>query len=226
MAGIVLGYKSDLSQQFDDMGVRTPTTSVVTSACYLTAIKMADIQGYNAIKLGFGPKKSINKPQQEELNKAGIKSPLRFLREVRIDSYLKSGVMEFISEGKKQGIKIGEQEILIGDTIKPEILFEAGDRVKVTATSKGKGFQGVVKRHGFAGGSRTHGQSDRLRAPGSIGQSATPGRVFKGKRMAGRMGTETVTLKNVKIVEVTPDSIVLKGPVPGPRGTLVLIKSV
>ncbi len=132
---------------------------------------------------------------------------------------------EHIGFGKK-GIIFGETKIFIGDSIKPTVVFKKGDLVKVSGTSKGKGFQGVVKRHHFAGGPKTHGQSDRERAPGSIGSTTTPGRVYKGKRMAGRMGGERVTVRNLEIVEVKDDGIVVKGLVPGAKKGLLEIVSV
>ena len=116
-------------------------------------------------------------------------------------------------------------KISAGHELKPELFFKKGDLVNVTGVSKGKGFQGVVKRHHFKGGSRTHGQSDRERAPGSIGQTTTPGRVYKGKRMAGRMGGDRIKVKNLMIVEVKADGILVKGLVPGARGGLLEILS-
>src|SRR5690606_18830189 len=116
-----------------------------------------------------------------------------------------------------------EESLKPGTEVKPALFFQKGDEVKVTGTSKGKGFQGVVKRHGFAGGPRTHGQSDRERAPGSIGQTTTPGRVYKGKRMAGRMGGDTVTVRGLRVTEVTEEGIYVTGVIPGSKGSLVQI---
>ena len=115
------------------------------------------------------------------------------------------------------------EEVKVGDKIKASDLFLKGDKISVSGVSKGKGFSGVVKRWGFAGGPKTHGQSDRERAPGSIGQTTTPGRVYKGKRMAGKMGKETVTIKNLQVMNITETDLTVKGLVPGPRGTLVTI---
>ena len=116
-------------------------------------------------------------------------------------------------------------ELFVGQEIKPPIFFKKDDTVQVTGISKGKGFVGVVKRHRFAGGPRTHGQSDRERAPGSIGAGTTPGRVLKGKRMAGRMGSQTVTVKGLKVIEATDESLEIKGLVPGAIKTLLIIRS-
>lgn len=212
------------SQVFTDKGIRIPTTSVHTRPCYVVGIRTKDADGYWAIQLGFGQAKSIKKPQQIKLNKAGIKTPLRFLREIRLDGPNQKLPLNTV-EGKKKGIKVGEVEFYVGDEVDASKFFAKGDIVEVTGTSKGKGFQGVVKRHGFAGGPRTHGQSDRERAPGSIGMTTTPGRVFKGKRMAGRMGSETVTIKNLEVVHVTTDGVVLKGLIPGSTGGLLMIRS-
>ena len=118
-----------------------------------------------------------------------------------------------------------EHKIKVGDEIKPTLFFKKGDLIDISGISKGKGFQGVVKRHGFAGGPRTHGQSDRERAPGSIGQTTTPGRVFKGKRMAGRMGGKRATVKKLQIVDVNDDGLVVKGLVPGAIGGLLEVRS-
>ncbi|MEI6532244.1 MAG: 50S ribosomal protein L3, partial [Candidatus Roizmanbacteria bacterium] len=123
-------------------------------------------------------------------------------------------------------IKMGEGNVSVGQEIDLTIIFKVGDRVNITGKSKGKGFQGVVKRHGFRGGSKTHGQSDRERAPGSIGQATTPGRVFKGKRMAGRMGNERICTRNLEIIEVYVNKLVVKGLVPGAISGIVEVKSV
>jgi large subunit ribosomal protein L3 len=220
----ILGTKGVSSQVFTDKGVRVPTTAVHTRPCFVVGVRTKDVDGYWAIQLGFGQAKSIKKPQQEILNKAGIKTPLRFLREVRLDTPDQKLKLE-VAEGKKKGIKVGEVEFHVGDQVEPSKFFAKGDMVEVTGTSKGKGFQGVVRRHNFAGGPRTHGQSDRERAPGSIGMTTTPGRVFKGKRMAGRMGNDTTTIKNLEIISVTADGVVLKGLVPGSVGGLIVMRS-
>lgn len=136
----------------------------------------------------------------------------------------KLGVTKLEEDGKK-GIQVGEAKLFIGEEVKPDIFFKAGDMVTITGTSKGKGFQGVVKRHGFAGGPKTHGQSDRWRAPGSAGQSTTPGRIYKGKRMAGRMGSDRITVQNLKVIKVDETGITVKGVVPGHTHGLIEIIS-
>jgi large subunit ribosomal protein L3 len=222
MAGFILGEKSEQSQMFDEDGTRVPVTFVKTNPCFLLDILTTDKNGYFALQLGFKQAKHIAKPVQGKLNKAGIKTPLRFLREFRLERY--SGVQPVTEKGKP-GVSFGEVKVLVGDEIKPASFFKKGERVTVVGVSKGKGFQGVVKRHGFAGGPRTRGQSDRERAPGSIGASTTPGRVYKGKRMAGRMGGNRITVKGLKIMEVREDGLLLKGVVPGAKGSLVEIKT-
>lgn len=201
MSGFILGNKQRQSQRFSTEGKRIPTTFIKTDSCYLVDIKK------HAVKLGFQVTKNIKRPQQGELKKAGIETPLRFLREIR-----------FKDAEKKISLAIGEK-------LNPSALLKIGDKVDVSGISKGKGFQGVVKRHKFSGGPRTHGQSDRERAPGSIGQTTTPGRVYKGKRMAGRMGNMRVTMKNLEIVEIRDDGIVVKGLVPGAEGGLLEVRS-
>ena len=207
MSGFILGEKSEQSQTFDDNKDMIPTTFIKTSPCYLIEIKELSKHGYFSVMLGFGKTKNIKKPNMGKIAKAGLKTPLRFLREFRWDA------------------KTLEHKIKVGDEIKPTLFFKKGDIVDISGTSKGKGFQGVVKRHGFAGGPRTHGQSDRERAPGSIGQTTTPGRVFKGKRMAGRMGGKRATVKRLQIVEVKDDGLIVKGLVPGAKGGLLEIRT-
>jgi len=220
MSGFILGKKGEQEQTFDDKGERIPATHIKTSPCYLIDIKQEEKHGYFAVLLGFGLRKNIQKPVLGQLKKAGIKTPLRFLKEIRLEK--KETIIE--KDGKK-GIKINEKEIFVGSEITPSLFFKKGDFVNVTGKSKGKGFQGVVRRHHFKGGPRTHGQSDRERAPGSIGQTTTPGRVYKGKRMAGRMGGDRVIIKNLKVVEAKEDELVVKGLVPGTRGGLLEIKN-
>lgn len=172
-----------------------------------------------ALKFGFGNTKNINKPQLGELQKAGIKTPLRFFAEFRLVPSNPG-----LEENNKM-IQLGDVKLQVGDEIKPPIFFKKGDMLTVTGVTKGKGFQGVVKRHGFAGGPRTHGQSDRERAPGAIGQTTTPGRIFRGKRMAGRMGQETVTIKNLEVIEVRDDGVLIKGLVPGPTKGFIRVRT-
>ncbi|KKS43992.1 MAG: 50S ribosomal protein L3 [Candidatus Azambacteria bacterium GW2011_GWA2_42_9] len=192
-----------------------PVTLIESGPNFVTQIKTKDKDSYSAIQVGFGfrKEKSIKKPQRGHLakipnpksqipNKSQITN-LRWLKEFRVDS---------------TELKAGD-EIKISD-------FNVGDKVTVVAISKGKGFQGVVKRHGFHGGPKSHGQKDRHRAPGSIGAS-WPQHVIKGMKMAGRMGGDRVTVKNLEVVEVDSENnlIALKGAVPGRKGTLVVIKS-
>jgi large subunit ribosomal protein L3 len=227
MIGLILGEKSEQSQTFNIQGERLPTTFIKTNPCYLIDIKWPNKEGYLALKLGFGQTKNIKKTVKGQLEKAGIKTPLRFLREIRIDKHLPKNILDQIQpieEKEKKGLQLGEIKIFIGDEIKPTLFFKTGDYVNVSGTSKGKGFQGVVKRHHFAGGSRTHGQSDRLRAPGSIGQTTTPGRVLKGKRMAGHMGNKRVTVKNLLVVNVADNGLLIKGLVPGAKSGLLEIR--
>ncbi len=221
MTAFTLGSKSDSTQLFDDQGRRIPVTFVKTTPCYLVDIKWPEHDGYMSVKLGFGPIKNFKKVQAGQTKKAGINTPLRFLREIRLKT-----TPEKIEDNKKIGLKMGEVSLYIGDEIKPATLFKKGDIVDVSGTSKGKGFQGVVKRHHFAGGPKTHGQSDRWRAPGSMGQSTTPGRVYKGKRMAGHMGSDRVTIKNLQVVDVNDEGIFVKGVIPGAKSGLIEVKSV
>ncbi|MEP7147187.1 MAG: 50S ribosomal protein L3 [bacterium] len=200
----ILGKKIGMTTVFEKDGNAVPCTVIEAGPCYVTQIKGMSKDGYESIQIGFAEKKEKNstKPLTGKFKK--IKVPvLRHLKEIR---------------NYPQG------ELKEGDTIKVDI-FKEGDIVKVTGVSKGKGFQGVVKRHGFAGGVRTHGQSDRERAPGSIGGSSYPSRVFKGQRMAGRMGNDTVSVRNMRVVRIFSDSnlILIKGAVPGSKTGLVEI---
>lgn len=200
----ILGKKIGMTTIFENDGNAVPCTVIEAGPCYITQIKKKDKDGYESVQLGFEAKKEKNstKPLIGKFKK--VKTPvLRHLKEVR----------DFNSEELKEG-----------DQIKVDI-FKEGDIVKVTGVSKGKGFQGVVKRHGFGGGQRTHGQSDRQRAPGSIGGSSYPSRVFKGQRMAGRMGGDRVSVRNLRIVKIFVDSnlILIKGAVPGTKTGLVEI---
>ena len=182
---------------FDEAGHVIPCTVIEAGPCYVTQIKTQDRDGYEAVQLGFEMKKErlVHKPQKGHFAKANVK-PVRIVREFRGN---------------------GASEVQPGQEIKVDTVFVKGDVVSVIGTSKGRGFQGVVKRHHFGGGFRTHGQSDRERAPGSVGSSSHPSRVFKGMRMAGRMGGEQVTVRNLKVVGIIPDSNILlvKGSVPG-----------
>ena len=209
----LLGIKLGQSQQFTDEGKRIPVTTIQAGPCWVTNI--AEYGAAVGIQLGFGTTKHLAKAQEGQMKKAGLDKKPRFLREIRVPAH-PGGESEL---GTPPGCAVGDT-ITVGD------VFAPGDAIRVTGTSKGKGFAGVVKRHHFAGGPRTHGQSDRERAPGSIGQTTTPGRVYRGKRMAGRMGTDTVTVRGLKVVSVDPQNNVLtiKGVVPGGRRGLLLIQ--
>lgn len=215
MINTILGSKGRNSQAFIE-GFRIPVTKVTAGPCVVTQIKNQNTDGYWAIQLGFGSRKAkvTSKSLQghlktnKQVNKSTNKEEFpRYLREVRVEK---------------------EPEVKVGDSLKASDIFNAGDVVSVTGISKGKGFAGVVKRHGFAGGPRTHGQSDRERAPGSVGQTTTPGRVYKGKRMAGRMGGERVTVKNLHIISVNPENqeVEISGQIPGTPGSLVIINKI
>ncbi len=206
MINAILGSKKATSQTYVE-GFRVPVTRVTAGPCVVTHIKKMDKDGYWAIQLGYLWRKAKNtsKSIQGHLKttQKDQKFP-RFIQEVRVDK---------------------EPEVKVGDEIKVSDFLSAGDVVSVTGISKGKGFAGVVKKHHFRGGPRTHGQSDRERAPGSIGQTTTPGRVYKGKRMAGRMGGEQVTIKNLHVVSVNPETgeIEISGQVPGSVGSVVVV---
>ncbi len=198
----LIGRKLGMTQIFDDAGVVHPVTVIECGPNVVTQVKTTENDGYEAVQLGFGIDKRLNKPEQGHRKASGYMS--RTLREVKADD-----VAEF---------EVGQ--VLKVDT------FSNGELVDVTGTSKGKGFQGAMKRHGFSGAQKTHGQSDRWRAPGSIGSSATPGRVFKGQRMAGHTGFDRVTVQNLKVLRVDVDRNVLlvEGSVPGPTNGVVLIR--
>jgi large subunit ribosomal protein L3 len=204
MVNVILGTKLATTQTFTKDGERIPVTMVAAGPCWLTRIE--DAGGVKRIQLGFGSKKHTNKAEDGLLKKAGLETKLRFLRGFTVTEL-------------EETVKVGSQ-VTIGE------VFKEGDNIRVTGTSKGKGFAGVVKRHHFMGGPRTHGQSDRERAPGSIGMTTTPGRVFRGKRMAGRMGNETVTIKGLQVVGINTEKNILtiKGLVPGPKGGLLIIQ--
>ena len=214
MLNTLLGSKVKMGQTFVE-GTRVPVTWIKTGPCVVTNIKNMDRDGHWAVQLGFGERnlKNTSKPLQGHLKKINQKSNIkdqklpRYLREVKLDK---------------------EPEFKVGDVINISDIFKKGDVVAVTGTSKGKGFAGVVKRWKFRGGPRTHGQSDRERAPGSIGQGTTPGRVYKGKHMAGRMGGGTVTVKNLIVVDIDTqnNALAVSGPVPGIPKNLLIIKKI
>jgi large subunit ribosomal protein L3 len=202
----ILGKKIGMTSVYDDNGVSVPCTVIEAGPCFVTQIKTKDKDGYDSIQLGYDQKaeRLVNEPLKGHFAKAGAKA-LRLLREFR----------------NFNGVKLE-----LGQELRVDAVFTQGDTVDVSARSKGKGFQGVVRRHHFAGvGSQTHGQSDRQRAPGSIGGSSYPSRVFKGMRMAGRMGFDNVTVKNLKVLKVIPESnlILVKGSIPGAKNTYVTI---
>lgn len=198
----LIGRKLGMTQIFDDAGVVHPVTVIECGPNVVTQVKTTENDGYEAVQLGFGIDKRLNKPEQGHRKTSGYMS--RTLREVKADD-----VAEFE----------------VGQVLKVDA-FSDGELVDVTGTSKGKGFQGAMKRHGFSGAQKTHGQSDRWRAPGSIGSSATPGRVYKGKRMAGRTGFDRVTVQNLKVlrVDVERNVLLVEGSVPGPTNGVVLIR--
>lgn len=204
MKGLI-GRKLGMTSVFTDDGNCVPCTLIEAGPCYVTAVKTKENDGYSAVQLGIVERKEkrLANAQVQNFKKKNL-PVLRFIKEVR----------DFENA----------EELKVGDVLNADV-FKAGDTVKVTGTSKGKGFQGVVKRHGFGGGSVTHGQSDRLRAPGSIGASSYPSRVFKGQRMAGRTGGDKISVRNLKIVKVIPESnlLLVKGAVPGAVSGIVEI---
>lgn len=204
MIQTLIGIKSMQTRMYTKDGQQIPVTDIVAGPCYVTELITSDT--HCAVQLGFSKTRQMNKAQTGHLKKAGLENKLRFFREVRVDA---------IPDDCKPG-----QELSV------DSVFSVGDKVRVVGTSKGKGFAGVVKRHHFKGGPRTHGQSDRERSPGSIGQTTTPGRVYKGKRMAGRMGVERVTVRGLKVVGIDHDTqtIRIKGMIPGHIHGLVIIE--
>jgi len=204
MSGLI-GKKIGMTSIFDEKGKNIPCTVIEAGPCVVTQVRTNDVDGYEAIQIGFDDKtdKSATKAEAGHAKKAGTS--------------VKKKVVEF------QGF---EEEYKLGDTITVEHFVE-GEFVDVSGTSKGKGFQGVVKRHGFAGvGQATHGQHNRLRAPGSIGAASYPARVFKGMRMAGRMGGDTVKVQNLRVLKVVPEKnvLVVKGAIPGHKNSYVIIQ--
>ena len=203
----ILGKKVGMTQVFNDNGEAVPVTVIEAGPCFVAQIKTVEQDGYTAVQLGFEETKPkrLTQPQLGHLQKSDLPA-LRHLRELRIADDELAG----FEEGQRLTVDI----------------FEKGDMVDVTGTSKGRGFAGVVKRYGFRGGPKTHGQSDRWRAPGSVGACTTPGRVFKGKRMPGRMGGERVTTQGLQIVLVDPERnlLAIRGAVPGSKNGLLLIR--
>ena len=204
MSGLI-GRKIGMTSLFDENGKNIPCTVIEAGPCVVTQVRTEEVDGYNALQLGFDDKKakSSNKALDGHFKKAGTTA--------------KKKVIEF---------QDFDEEHKLGDQLTVE-LFTEGEFVDVSATSKGKGFQGVVKRHGFAGvGQATHGQHNRLRAPGSIGAASYPARVFKGMRMAGRMGGKKVTVQNLRVLKVVAEKnlLVVKGAVPGHKNAYVIIQ--
>ena len=196
----IIGTKIGMTQVFEDNGEAIGVTAIEAGPCLVTQIKTKTRDGYNAVQLGFGKAKRLNKPLSGHLKDLG---QFKHLREFEVTD--------------AASLKLGEA-VEVG-------LFNPGDLVDVIGISKGKGFAGVVKRHHFAGGPKTHGQGDRHRAPGSIGGTTFPGRVLKGRKMAGHMGSERVTTRNLRVVAVNEATnlLVVKGAVPGAKGKLLLI---
>ncbi|MEK9154905.1 MAG: 50S ribosomal protein L3 [Patescibacteria group bacterium] len=206
----ILGKKIKMSQLWENNKI-VPVTLIQAGPVFITQIKMKEKDGYKAVQLGFdASKKKINKPATGHLNKLKEKNQeiknikFRYLKEFKIDS---------------------DNDYKLGDEINVSF-FKEGDKVKVSGLNKGKGFQGVVKRHGFGGGPKTHGQKNRHRAPGSIGSTA-PQRVMPGRKMAGRMGQERITIKNLKVISIDKENnlLMLKGAVPGSKNTLLEIRN-
>lgn len=197
----ILGKKLGMTHIFQEDGLVTPVTAVEAGPCVVIQIKTTARDGYQAVQVGFGHAKKINSPLKGHLHGLG---EFRYLKEFRVDNI---------------------EDYSVGQTIDTSI-FGPGDYVDVIGVSKGKGFAGGVKRHHFSGGPKTHGQSDRHRAPGSIGSGTTPGRVYKGLKMAGHMGVDQVTVQNLKVVRSDSDKnlLLIKGAVPGPKNGFLVIR--
>lgn len=202
----IVGQKLGMTQIFDDQARAIPVTVIQAGPCRVVQIKRPETDGYAAVQLAFGDIKPsrVNKPVAGHFAKAGV-SPAAHLVEVRVDD--------------PDAYQVG-QEITLAE------IFQKGAKADVTGTSKGKGFQGVMKRHNFSGQGAAHGNHKKHRAPGSIGACATPSRVFKGMPMAGRMGGERVTTLNLEIVDIDPERhlLLLGGAVPGPKGSVVVVR--
>ena len=200
----IIGKKVGMTQIFDEKGYVIPVTVIEAGPCLVAQVKSEETDGYNAVQLGFGEVKDkhINKPEKGHFEKSKL-SAKKHLREFRANSI----------------------DVKVGDEVKADV-FEAGDKIDVQGTSKGKGFQGVIKRHGQHRGPMGHG-SMYHRRPGSMGPTSTPGRVFKGKKLPGHMGRVTITIQNLDVVRVDMDKnvILLKGSVPGAKGSILKIKS-
>lgn len=197
----LLGKKIGMTQVFLEDGRAEPVTAVEAGPCVVTQVKTLANDGYEAVQLGFGEVRRLSKPEEGHLRRTGR---FRHLRELPVRDLAEVQVGQRVDAG----------------------LFQPGDLVDVTGTSKGRGFAGVVKRHGFHGGPKTHGQSDRHRAPGAIGAGTSPGRVLKGMRMAGHMGNARVTARGLEVVQVDAERnlLLIKGAVPGARNGLLIIR--
>ena len=204
MKKAILTTKVGMTQIFNEDGVLTPVTVLQAGPCVVTQVKTVDNDGYSAVQVGFGDirEKLVNKPMKGHFAKAGV-APNRFVREFKLED---------------------AESYTVGQEIKADV-FAAGDKIDATAKSKGKGFQGAIKRHGQSRGPMTHG-SKYHRHAGSNGSATTPGRVFKGKKMAGHMGAVRITVQNLEVVRVDAEQnlILVKGAVPGPKKSLVMIK--
>ncbi|MAO88167.1 MAG: 50S ribosomal protein L3 [Crocinitomicaceae bacterium] len=205
MPGLI-GKKVGMTSIYSAAGKNLPCTVLEVGPCVVTQVRTLERDGYEAVQLGYGERseKHTSKAMQGHFKRAGVEP--------------KRKLVEF---------QAFEQELQPGDTVKVDDVFAEGEFVSVVGKSKGKGFQGVVKRHGFGGvGQATHGQHNRLRAPGSIGAASTPARVFKGMRMAGQMGNQRVTIENLEVLKVMPEEglLVVKGAVPGHKGSIVIIR--
>ncbi len=205
----ILGAKLGMTQVFDENNRVVPVTVVKAGPCVVTGIRTEETDGYNAVQIAFGaidPRK-VTKPVAGQFEKAGV-TPRRHVAEIRLESAEQAA-----------GFEVGQE--IAAD------VFEDGAFVDVTGTSKGKGFAGTMKRHGFAGQGASHGTQAVHRKPGSIGGAATPGRVFRGKKMAGRMGNERVTTMNLKVHKVDAEAgvLLIKGAIPGRNGGLVMVRS-
>lgn len=201
MVSGLIGRKIGTTQVFRENGRVVAVTAIEAGPCLVTQVKRADKDGYDAVQLGFGTAKRLNEPQKGHLKRVGL---LKHLREFEASDI--------------ESIEVG-QRVDVG-------MFKPGELVDVAGISKGRGFAGTVKRHHFAGGPKTHGQSDRHRAPGSIGATTSPGRVIKGLKMAGHMGSEKVTVRRLQVVEADPERnlLLVKGAVPGARMGLLTIR--
>jgi large subunit ribosomal protein L3 len=198
----LIGKKIEMMQIYDDHGQVSSVTKIKVTPNFVVAIKQPEKDGYKAAQIGTLVDKHPKKPNEGIAKKAGLKETPKILREVDFDG-----------------------EIKVGEEVTPDVVFRKGILVDVEGISKGKGFSGVVKRWGFAGGPRTHGQSDRERAPGSIGATTTPGRVHKGLKMAGHLGSQKVSIQGLEVIKIDKDEneILIKGSVPGARESVLLI---